>query len=142
MTTMEWLLQLSAALLGLTVAFITIGFLVHMSFSTRPDARMAFLTGLMKGAALEDESPNAWSADPIVQRPLPVPLTSSRLMGVHGCPLDLLKVHRGEELLVAAGVVSWKMEGASPLGTLCPCWPRAGLHQGVMSDSLLLHFPS
>ena len=47
-----------------------IGFLVHMSFSTRPDARMAFLTGLMKGAALEDESQNARSANPMVHRPL------------------------------------------------------------------------
>jgi hypothetical protein len=67
---MHWLLQSSAALLGLEVALITIGFIVHMSFSIKPDARMAFLTGLMKGAGLEDESPNACSADPMVHRPL------------------------------------------------------------------------
>jgi hypothetical protein len=67
---MDWLLQSSAALLGLAVALITMGFLVHMAFSSRPDARMAFLTGMMKGATLEDESPNACSADPIVHRPL------------------------------------------------------------------------
>ena len=31
---------------------------------------MAFLTGLMKGAALEDQSQNACSANPIVHRSL------------------------------------------------------------------------
>jgi hypothetical protein len=61
---MDWLLQSPAALLGLTVALVTIGFLVHMSFSRRPDARMAFLTGLMKGAALEDECPNGLFGKP------------------------------------------------------------------------------
>jgi hypothetical protein len=66
---MDWLLQWSAVLLGLAVAFITIGFLLHMSFSSRPDARMAFLTGLMKGAALEDESPNVYTPNPVVHRP-------------------------------------------------------------------------
>jgi hypothetical protein len=35
---------------------------------SRPDARMAFLTGLMKGAALEDESQNACSANPTISR--------------------------------------------------------------------------
>jgi len=59
---MDWLLQSSGALLGLTVTIVTIGFLVHMSFSSRPDARMAFLTGLMKGAMLEDLTQNASSA--------------------------------------------------------------------------------
>jgi hypothetical protein len=67
---MAWLIQSWAALLALMVALITIGFLVHMSFSGRPDARMAFLTGLMKGAMLEDESQNARSANPRVHRPL------------------------------------------------------------------------
>jgi len=67
---MDWLLQSSAALLGLAVALMTIGFLLHMSFSSRPDARMAFLTGLMKGTAFVDESPNACSVDLIVHRPL------------------------------------------------------------------------
>jgi hypothetical protein len=65
---MDWLLQSSAALLGLTVTLITIGFLVYMSFSSKPDARMAFLTGLTKGAALEDLSQNADSAEPMVHR--------------------------------------------------------------------------
>jgi hypothetical protein len=37
------------------------GFLVHLSFSSRPVARMALLAGLMKGAALEDESQDAFS---------------------------------------------------------------------------------
>jgi len=58
---MDWLLQSSAALLGMTGTLVAIGFLVHMSFSGRPGARMAFLTGLMKGAALDDESPDACS---------------------------------------------------------------------------------
>jgi hypothetical protein len=31
---------------------------------------MAFLTGLMKGAALEDESPNGCSTNPMVHKPL------------------------------------------------------------------------
>jgi len=76
---MNWLLQFSAALLALMVALITIGFLVHMSFSSRPDARMAFLTGLMKGVALEDLSQNACSPNPMVHRSLDSKLTSSRL---------------------------------------------------------------
>jgi hypothetical protein len=67
---MDWLLQSSGALVGLTVTLITIGFLVHMSSSSKPDARMAFLTGLMKGAALEDLSQNACSAKPMVHRSL------------------------------------------------------------------------
>ena len=67
---LDWLIQSGAALLALMVALITIGFLVHMSFSSRPDARMAFLTGLMKGAMLEDESQNVRSAIPRVHRPL------------------------------------------------------------------------
>jgi hypothetical protein len=58
-STMDWLLQSSGTLLGMTVTLITMGFLVYMSFSSRPDARMAFLTGLMKGAGLEDESQDA-----------------------------------------------------------------------------------
>ena len=66
---MDWLLQSSPALLALMVALITIGFLVHMSFSSRPDARMAFLTGLMKGAGLEDDSHNAGSSNTTDQRP-------------------------------------------------------------------------
>lgn len=70
LTMMDWLLQSSAALLGFAVTLVTIGFLIHMSFSNRPDARMVFLTGLMKGAALEDESRNACSADPTAYRPL------------------------------------------------------------------------
>jgi hypothetical protein len=69
-TIMDWLLQSSAALLGLAVAFVTIGFLVHMSFSSRPDARMAFFTGLMKGATLEDESPNVFTASPPIAMPI------------------------------------------------------------------------
>jgi hypothetical protein len=67
---MDWLLQSSAALLGFAVTLVAIGFLIHMSFSNRPDARMAFLTGLMKGAALEDESRNACPANATVSRPL------------------------------------------------------------------------
>ena len=47
-----------------------IGFLVHMSFNSSPDARMAFLTRLMKGAELEELSQNAYSADPMANRPL------------------------------------------------------------------------
>jgi hypothetical protein len=61
---MHWLLQSSAALLGLVVLLITLGFLVRMSFSTRPDAQMEFLMGLMKGASRKDESPNACPANP------------------------------------------------------------------------------
>ena len=64
---MNWLYESSSVLLGLAVALITMGFLVHMSLSSRPDARMAFLTGLMKGTALEDEGPDVDSADPILQ---------------------------------------------------------------------------
>lgn len=66
---MDWLLQSIGALLGLAVAIITMGFLVHMSLDRRPDARMAFLTGLMKGAALEDESRNATPGNPPVHAP-------------------------------------------------------------------------
>jgi uncharacterized membrane protein len=67
---MNWLQQWSPFLLGLAVALIAIGFLVHMSFTSRPDARMAFLTGLMKGSALEDESPSECSENRTVQGPL------------------------------------------------------------------------
>jgi hypothetical protein len=67
---MDWLLQSSPALLGFAVLLIILGFLVHMSASRRPDARMAFLTGLMKGAPLEDENQTVYSADPIVDRAL------------------------------------------------------------------------
>ena len=67
---MDALIQSSGALLGLTVAIVTMGFLVHMSLNRRPDTRMAFLTGLVKGAALEDESPNACPENPLVQAPL------------------------------------------------------------------------
>jgi hypothetical protein len=66
---MHRLLQSSAALLAFIVALITMGFLVHMSFSSRPDARMAFLTGLMKGAAFEDESQDLYSSDSMDQKP-------------------------------------------------------------------------
>ena len=58
---MDWLLQSSAALLGVSGTLLTMGFLVHLSFSSRPVARMALLAGLMKGAALEDESQDAFS---------------------------------------------------------------------------------
>jgi hypothetical protein len=74
--TMDWLLQSSAALLGMTVTLITMGFLVRLSFSSRPDAQMAFLAGLMKGAALEDGNQGACSANPIVHR-LPPPARSA-----------------------------------------------------------------
>jgi len=57
------------ALLGLAVAIITMGFLVHMSLNRRPDARMAFLTGLMKGAAVGDESRDAARGNPPVHAP-------------------------------------------------------------------------
>ena len=63
---MDWFLQSSPALFGLTAALITMGFLVHMSFRRRPYARLAFMTGLMKGAALEDENPNDSSTNPMV----------------------------------------------------------------------------
>jgi hypothetical protein len=66
---MDWLLQSSAALLGLAVALVTIGFLVHMSFSRRPDARMAFLTGLMKGAGLEDPTQMTHTCNVQVTKP-------------------------------------------------------------------------
>ena len=75
---MDWLLQSSPALLALMVALITMGFLVHMSFSSRPDARMAFLTGLMKGAMLEDESQDARSANPRVHGPLDSSVVSQK----------------------------------------------------------------
>jgi hypothetical protein len=58
---MDWLAQWSGPLLGLLVLLVTIGFLIHMTFSHKPDARMAFLTGLMRGA-LEDETPEALPA--------------------------------------------------------------------------------
>jgi len=77
---MDWLIQSGAALLALMAALITIGFLVHMSFSGRPDARMAFLTGLMKGAMLENESPNTRSANPRVHVPLDARSPSSGLI--------------------------------------------------------------
>jgi len=67
---MDWLIQSGAALLAFVVALIAMGFLVHMSFSSRPDARMAFLTGLMKGAMLDGASQNARSANPRVHRRL------------------------------------------------------------------------
>jgi hypothetical protein len=76
---MDWLIQSGAALLALMVALVTIAFLVHMSLSSRPDARMAFLTGLMKGAMLEDESQNARSASSRLRRP--PDSGSSRLIG-------------------------------------------------------------
>lgn len=51
---MDWLLQSSAGLFVLAVILVTIGFLVHMSLSNKPDARMAFQTGLMKGIGPPD----------------------------------------------------------------------------------------
>lgn len=73
---MDWLLQSSAALLGVSGTLLTMGFLVHLSFSSRSGARVALLAGLMKGAALEDESRKACSPNPIVHRP-PTPVRSS-----------------------------------------------------------------
>jgi hypothetical protein len=57
---MDWMLQSPTVLLGLAVTLITIGFLVHVSLSARPDARMAFLTGLMKGTPLGDQRQNVF----------------------------------------------------------------------------------
>ena len=62
---MDWLAQSPAALLALAVVIGTVAFLVHMSFRTRPDARMAFLTGLLRGAGLEDQCHNSCSTPSI-----------------------------------------------------------------------------